>query len=634
MLHSPLGTFPETYKKLWVSFRDQNEIGLEYLSGYWNGSMVIDRFNHKVMARQDGHGLCSIDSLDPDLTSLAASDAYYYHDMIKYLISIGYEVGKTLFGFPYDWRQSVRHGPTLEKLHDLIHRLHNTTFAPGGFSDEERQPVDIMTHSMGGLLMKSYVSKYLEDSAGVLGKWTAIGAPWRGGGSVAYKAMISGYALDMVTVPVVDWGLREDVAHAMELNWPSAFELLPDVYHDIYKRSDPSPSIPPPSVTYQLIGGNPISTNTPAEVLQLLTDVNVANMQVWMKGQPAVPNPLNQGAWKQAQGTHGELHHLTDRLDELRQSRGTDLIGRRNNGGLNPSPVTLTVNSIDGSQVPTKYSLSFNTPIANVTALQRATPSYSLVGGDGTVPYASSSNDGLFAEHYDYPGKSDHQRLLRTPEVMVGARRGLNMDCPIEGTWKVNIYTPSGEVFATQYWTFKNESGVVPVTRLLSTTTVTSFNTTFDDGTRIFGQLAPDCLTFVGTWYTTYRTQASRIIGNDCTPHEVSRSTVNNGTMVHTCIYGNWSSAGTLFCGTGTHLSPSNTSCIPIPQPETSHSTRNAIIIGCSIAGVLLAAIGIGFIVHKLVNKKKESTPYRRINMDDEEEDDFSPSGPNSLLDA
>lgn len=295
MLHSPEGKFPETYKKLWVSFSDQDNIGLSYLSGYWNGSMVTERFRHKVVVLPDGDGLCSIDDLDPDLISFAAGDAFYYHKMIEYLISIGYEAGKTLFGFPYDWRQSVRHPATLQRLHDLIHRLHETTTAPGGLDDAERQPVDIMTHSMGGLVMKAYVSKYLDDAAGILGKWVAIGTPWRGGGSVAYKAMISGYALDMTTIPYINWGLREDIAHALELNWPSPFELMPDLSHGPWWSSPelPTPLSGPPSITYQY-KDKPISVEHTEEVRRLLTEINEDNVQSF-DGKISVPNPMNQG---------------------------------------------------------------------------------------------------------------------------------------------------------------------------------------------------------------------------------------------------------------------------------------------------------------------------------------------------
>lgn len=54
MLHSPLGTFPETWKKLWIAFKTQNEIALQYMSGIFNGSMVVERYNHSIVAREDG----------------------------------------------------------------------------------------------------------------------------------------------------------------------------------------------------------------------------------------------------------------------------------------------------------------------------------------------------------------------------------------------------------------------------------------------------------------------------------------------------------------------------------------------------------------------------------------------------
>lgn len=597
MLHTPLGTFPETWKKLWIAFRTQNEVAVEYLSGYFNGSMVVERYGHQVVAREDGFGLCSIDNLDPDLV-IDKTDPYYYHNMILYLISIGYVPGETLFGFPYDWRQSVRHAATLERLHALIHTLHNST--------SEKQPIDIMTHSMGGLLMKSYVSRYLEDTASVLGRWTAIGTPWRGGGSLAYKAMISGYALDMTTIPIVDWGLSETVAHSVELNWPSAFELMPDVDHDPWWRAESLAA--PPQIGFQVRGQDPFLAESSSQVKTVIQGVNSANMQVFRPGTPAVPNPVNMLAWTHADETREEFAQLSERLLAYRQ----ELAGS----------MTFEVTSIEGSKVPTKYSLGFTRPVLNLPQLQTQTPDYTNVPGDGTVPYASSRSDGMNARHLEYRGNADHQRLLRTPEVFFGVRHALDLGCLLEGSWKVDIYSPSGTIFSTQYWRFGDEKPMIRISNNTLDAVADSFNTTLPDGTPISGTLDPTCATFIGKWTSVYKSIGTRILGTECNPSTRKIVRAAHGERYHTCIYGNWSNH-TRFLNCDESYQRVGEDCVLIiepssPRPDSgkSHLVRNLIIVLCSIAGIIVLSVAVLFI-WRAVGKRARDTEYRTLTIDD-----------------
>ena len=597
MLHTPLGTFPETWKKLWIAFKTQNEVALQYMSGIFNGSMVVERYNHSIVAREDGFGLCSIDNLDPDLV-INQADPYYWHEMILYLISIGYVPGETLFGFPYDWRQSVRHPPTLARLHTLIHTIRNNT--------QGAPLVDIMTHSMGGLIAKAYVARYLEDAIGVLGKWTAIGTPWKGGGSVAYKAMISGYALDMTTIPIIDWGLRENIAHAVELNWPSAFELMPDIDHDPWWRSKNLAS--PPRISYQILGQNPTVAEAATEVKALLQSVNSGNVQVFAPGTPAVANPLSMEAWQHADRTRNDFASLTERLALLRDK--------------NPTTTTLEITSIEGSQVDTKYSLSFPRAVRSTAELQTVTPTYAQVGGDGTVPYASSLSDGLDAKHLEYKGVADHQRLLRTPEIFLGVRHSLRQTCLLEGDWKTDIYSPSGEIFSTQYWHFGDEKAMLVEDKVL-TKTNDFFNTTLPDGTAISGTLDRACTSFVGNWFFTYRTVGTRIIGTHCRdPSSVKVTPVPNGQRKNSCIYGNWSNATTLYCDD--KYEPIGDACQlkivpqePSQSPEQAdHTTRTVIIVVCCVAAVILIGVVAFLLITRLCGKKNDGG-YKLLTIND-----------------
>ena len=60
----------------------------------------------------DDTGLAGISVLDPDMIA-PVNALHYYYDMIKYLESQGYVDGQTLFGFPFDFRQSNRAHCTL-----------------------------------------------------------------------------------------------------------------------------------------------------------------------------------------------------------------------------------------------------------------------------------------------------------------------------------------------------------------------------------------------------------------------------------------------------------------------------------------------------------------------------------------
>lgn len=502
MLHSPIVDL-NNWLKLWISFENQDDLALKYLSGKFNGSEIEDRF--PVIARQDGYGLCSIDCLDPDLI-IGKSDANYYHEMINYLVSIGYMPGETLFGFPYDWRQSVRYEKTLFKLEQLISYL----------SQKSKEPVDIISHSMGGLLMKSYIAKNMEDCKNKIGLWTAIGTPWRGAGAIPYKAIISGYNLNMVNIPIIDWGLSERVAHAIELHWPSSYELLPDISSDPWWRAVGNND--PPMIMYQITGQPLTEAKTIDQVYEILMAINANQTFLFPNFPYPILNELNQIAWNYSMETKLILRMVELKLKEF----------RKNNPGS-----TFKVISIEGSQIPTKYSISYPIPVNNANQLQFDQPNYELTYGDQTVPYASAMSDGMEAIHYNYLGTFTHQNLIRAPEVFQTTRYSLGLSCILEGIWNVTIIDPYGKPFSNQQWKFNNSLSLLkPTNSNLYSADI--FNTTLPDMTPIYGVLDTSCMQFIGYWYmSTYKSFGIRVMGNECKPMEIK--------TVKTCIYGFWS---------------------------------------------------------------------------------------------
>jgi len=108
--------------------------------------------------------------LDPDVL-LRLDTVYYFHDLIKEMKSWGYKEGATLFGFGYDFRQSNRLGEHMDRFKLKLEIVFE---ASGG------KKVDVVTHSMGGLLMKCFLALHPEIVEKYVNSWIAVTAPFQG----------------------------------------------------------------------------------------------------------------------------------------------------------------------------------------------------------------------------------------------------------------------------------------------------------------------------------------------------------------------------------------------------------------------------------------------------------------------
>ncbi|KAJ8422455.1 hypothetical protein Cgig2_009628 [Carnegiea gigantea] len=124
----------------------------------------------KVMVPEDRYGLYAIDVLDPDMI-LGTECVYYFHDMITEMIKWGFQEGKTLFGFGYDFRQSNRLEETMECF---AAKLESVYTASGG------KRINLISHSMGGLLVKCFMSLHSDVFEKYVRNWIAISAPFQG----------------------------------------------------------------------------------------------------------------------------------------------------------------------------------------------------------------------------------------------------------------------------------------------------------------------------------------------------------------------------------------------------------------------------------------------------------------------
>jgi hypothetical protein len=174
------------------------------------------------------------DGRTPAAPDLAVSGLYEstYGDLVGYLERQGYALGRDLFLFPYDWRRDLR--DTADLLDAQVSRA--LVAANGGESDPARwsvRQVDLVAHSMGGVLGRLYVS----DAARArrVDQLITFGSPQLGAPKLLKTAL---YGDDFGTTTL---GLGLSPAEVKDLvqNMPGALGLLPSrSYYALYDNDD------------------------------------------------------------------------------------------------------------------------------------------------------------------------------------------------------------------------------------------------------------------------------------------------------------------------------------------------------------------------------------------------------------
>ncbi|XLR00661.1 phospholipase A(1) LCAT3-like isoform X2 [Arachis ipaensis] len=126
-----------------------------------------------IVVPEDDHGLYTIDILDPSLfmKCIHLTELYHFHDMIDMLVGCGYKKGTTFLGYGYDFRQNNR----IDKLMDgLKAKLETAYKASGG------RKVNLISHSMGGIMILCFLSLHRDDFVKYVNKWTCLTCPFQG----------------------------------------------------------------------------------------------------------------------------------------------------------------------------------------------------------------------------------------------------------------------------------------------------------------------------------------------------------------------------------------------------------------------------------------------------------------------
>ncbi|MDO8668146.1 MAG: hypothetical protein Q7K35_03535 [bacterium] len=144
-------------------------------------------------------------------------DNDFYEGMINELKQNGYVENENLFVFPYDWRLDLNWSAGgipyngFDSLKDKIEKVKLLTGA---------EKVDIIAHSMGGLVAKNYIKHY---GSGSVDKFIDIGTPHLGAPG-AFKILMYGDDLDFNYFGL---GLNSEKIKFISQNFPSIYQLLP-----------------------------------------------------------------------------------------------------------------------------------------------------------------------------------------------------------------------------------------------------------------------------------------------------------------------------------------------------------------------------------------------------------------------
>ncbi len=206
-----------------------------------------------------------------------------YKPLINGLEKMGYSVGQDLFICYYDWRKTIK--TTIELyLKPLIKEIKETY---------PNRKIDIIGHSMGGLVARSLIQDYNYGS-GLVDKLILIGTPNRGAVSAYYfwstgsllknkrgnnfiNLIVHGYIWIMFSLMGIAWG-RKDLRIIQE-NFPGIGELIPSYdYGNILYYKDPEDSlleIPKANMKYQNSLLNKLNYNLEALFVDDLSLYNI-----------------------------------------------------------------------------------------------------------------------------------------------------------------------------------------------------------------------------------------------------------------------------------------------------------------------------------------------------------------------
>jgi pimeloyl-ACP methyl ester carboxylesterase len=430
--------------------------------------------------REQNFGLFGVDTLD---AGAILPQAFYFHGLIEHLKTAGFEPGRSLFGFCWDWRQRVRSRAVQQELFDRLAHLH----------DVSGSKVDIVAHSLGALLVRSLLADRPE-ALNFVASFVSIGAPWRGGGGRTVEGMLVGSTLGNIMI-------SKSTARVLGATSPIAFQVLPDASTGLRLSFLQQGRYVVTSDVFRFLNDT-IENETAPFDFRLMRKVE-RDRDVWMRWRiPARAEPM-------------------------------------------------FFFSVIGVGVATPFDVTFSSDVNEAAELwsTTATPVFSQVDGDGSVPTASALSDGLEAADRQTVG-AEHLALLGHEETARHIVRWLDVACSWRGKFRVT------DDRRTVEWAFdtSGDERVFNAVRAGDGVRLAHGNVSglaasglYDDGLqRIDLRLSLDCATFEGTRVYLHPTpegartvRGERVDAGECAEGQAS-CPIANGFGLRRCVGGAW----------------------------------------------------------------------------------------------
>ncbi|KAF0914099.1 hypothetical protein E2562_026504 [Oryza meyeriana var. granulata] len=381
VLHARRRSNPKFDLRVWVRILLANVEFKKYLWSLYNpdtGYVEPLDDDVEIVVPEHDHGLYAIDILDPSwfVEILHLSMVYHFHDMIDMLLDCGYKKGTTLFGYGYDFRQSNRIDKVMVGLRAKLETAYK---ASGG------KKVNIISHSMGGLLVSCFMSMNHNIFAKYVNKWICIACPFQGAPGCINDSLLTG--LQFVYGFESFFFVSRWVMHQLLVECPSIYEMLPNPK---FKWKE-APIV-------QVWRKNPEKDGMTELVMYEATDCvslfeeALRNNELKYNGK-TIALPFNMSVFKWATETRRILDNA-----EL--------------------PDTVSFYNIYGTSYETPYDVCYgseSSPIGDLSEVCHTMPVYTYVDGDGTVPIESTMVIALFSHII---GCSSYHRFQLLVSVM------------------------------------------------------------------------------------------------------------------------------------------------------------------------------------------------------------------------
>jgi pimeloyl-ACP methyl ester carboxylesterase len=337
----------ENSEKLWLDLaRNFTDIGDQFMDPM--------QFNYNLTPTDDLNigSVISRETVNVGVGNITVYD--YTFGLMQEFINQGYAENESLFTFPYDWRYGVSGEYSDEKTNsDLLGEKINDILQQTGSSE-----VDVVAHSMGGLIVKKYVMDHPTDNH--IGKAVFVGVP-NTGAPKSVKVLLQGDNFGVL-------GLNDSEIKKIAENMPASYDLLP-------------------SQQYYNVKGD--------SFLQVVERTDLFNTSV---------KDLNYDESKSFLTTDHSLNYLALTGAENLHTQDFDNYDLRTAG--------VDVYAIDGCKAGTLGKI---TEVRFKDLLGNSHITYEKpeqVPGDGTVPLESATNLPISQSNKYYALTADHGKML------------------------------------------------------------------------------------------------------------------------------------------------------------------------------------------------------------------------------